>query len=68
MDPREQRHHEYVHTALTIDPVHPQTLYAATSTTVHESMDGANTWTAIDGAGVPDCRACRRPAESRYRL
>jgi len=34
--------------ALSIDPVHPQTLYAATSSTVYKSMDGANTWTAID--------------------
>ena len=33
---------------LTIDPVHPQTLYAVTPTTVYKSVDGANTWTAID--------------------
>jgi len=34
--------------ALAIDPVHTQTLYAATSTTVYNSTNGAATWTAID--------------------
>ena len=34
--------------ALAIDPVHTQTLYAATSTTVYKSTNGAASWTAID--------------------
>ena len=34
--------------ALAIDPVHPQTLYAATATAVYKSTDGANTWSPID--------------------
>ena len=38
--------------AFAIDPVHPQTLYAATSTTVYKSMDGASTWSAIDSPTV----------------
>jgi len=40
---------------LAIDPVHPQTLYAAaaaatstSSTTVYKTVDGANSWTLID--------------------
>ena len=34
--------------ALTIDPVHPQTLFAATATAVYRSTDGAANWSAID--------------------
>ncbi|MGP0070925.1 MAG: SBBP repeat-containing protein [Bryobacteraceae bacterium] len=38
--------------ALAIDPVHPQTLYAAVNTTsasaVYKTVNGANTWTLID--------------------
>jgi uncharacterized protein (TIGR03437 family) len=38
--------------ALAIDPVHPQTLYAATngasSTAVYKTTDGASSWTLID--------------------
>jgi uncharacterized protein (TIGR03437 family) len=34
--------------ALAIDPIHPQTLYAATATTVYKSTNGAGNWTAID--------------------
>ncbi len=46
--------------ALSIDPVHPQTLYAATaspvtalpSSTVYKSVDGANHWTLIDSPAL----------------
>jgi hypothetical protein len=34
--------------ALAIDPVHTQTLYAATATTIYKSTNGAASWTAID--------------------
>jgi hypothetical protein len=39
--------------AITVDPVHPQTLYAANLTTVYKSTDGAATWTAVDTPGYP---------------
>jgi uncharacterized protein (TIGR03437 family) len=34
--------------ALTIDPAHPQTLYAATPDSVYKSTDGAAQWSQID--------------------
>ena len=39
--------------AITVDPVHPQTIYAATPSTVYKSTDGAATWSAIDTPNFP---------------
>jgi uncharacterized protein (TIGR03437 family) len=39
--------------AITVDPVHAQTLYAANLTTVYKSTDGAVTWTAVDTPSYP---------------
>jgi len=39
--------------AVTVDPVHSQSVYAATPTTVYKSTDGANTWSAIDTTAAP---------------
>jgi uncharacterized protein (TIGR03437 family) len=42
-------------TALAIDPLHPQTLYAATSSTVYniyKSVDGAESWAPIDSSAA----------------
>jgi uncharacterized protein (TIGR03437 family) len=42
--------------ALAIDPVHPQTLYAAVNTTstsaIYKTVDGANSWTLIDSPAL----------------
>jgi len=46
-------------TALAIDPLHPQTLYAATvpaaaatASTVYKSVDGAESWTPVDSPAM----------------